>query len=404
MNVKRVAGVSVVVLIGIAVSVYFVHGLLRGRRTVEREDPVAAAPGNRRQVPVVLTPVSVRGFEERLVVQGNLEAKNLAMVSARVPGTIDRIFVDEGDRVIAGETKLFQIDSVKLQKTVEVRSQDLAVAQVAEREKQANLERVEADFHKAELDYERFKRLREQDAVTPDALENQESRYKQAKALVKHAKTLVDLSIEQKKQAEAALAIAQKDLSDSLVYAPITGSVSQRMYEQGETGKVGEAIIRIEDTTVLEVNAYLPAQYYARVRTGETRVDVSVYDIEIPDQTISYKSPTINPQMPTFELKCVLHDPPEGIVPNAMAQVTVFLERHRGLGVPSSAIQLRGDTPVVFLIENGLARTIQVETGQETDGWTEILADALPEGTPVVSMGQFLLEEDTPVTIQEGGI
>jgi len=402
MKIKIIAGmISLLLVIGGGYYLRNRTGDHPSDRTAQRTVEAAA---RKQSVPVVLTPVSIRDFEDCLTVQGKIEAKNNAMVSARIGGTIETIFVDEGDKVVAGETRLFQIDALKLEKAKEVSRVGLAVAQAAERERQANLERVEAEFEKAEIDYERAKRLHKVDAMTLDAFENQESRYKQTTALLKHAHTLVELAVEQKRQAELAFAMAEKDLSDSLVLAPIDGWVTQRLQEPGESANVGVPILRIEDTTLLEVSAHLPAQHYARVQAGETLADISVYDTEVPGQTITYKSPTINPQMPTFEMKCVIDDPPEGVVPNAMAQVTVYFSREKGLGVPSRAIQVRGATTTVFVVENNQAHKVEVETGLETDGWTAIASEQLPEGTPVVSSGQFLLEEGTPVSIQEGGI
>jgi hypothetical protein len=45
---------------------------------------------------------------------------------------------------------------------------------------------------------------------------------------------------------------------------------------------------------------------------------------------------------------------------------------------------------------------VQVETGLESDRWIEIKGEGLGESSAVVSMGQFLLEEGTQVTVQKG--
>ena len=225
-------------------------------------------PKGERAIPVVISPVSIRNFEKRLVVQGNLEARNIAMVHARVDATIQSIFVDEGDYVVAGETKLFQIDALKLEKAVEVRRQALAVAGCALNEKTANLERVEADLYKANIDYKRFKELLSDGTVSNDEFERVESHHKQAVASHKHAQTLIDLAKEQRRQAEASLEIAEKDLRDALVYAPISGEISQRYQEPGEMGDTKEPVLKIVDPSVIEVSAFLPAEYYAFVRSG----------------------------------------------------------------------------------------------------------------------------------------
>ena len=86
------------------------------------------------RVSVVTTPVTMRHFERSLLVQGNVEAKHFAMVGPRIPGTIEAIDVEEGDPVIAGQTKLFETDAVALEKNVQINRHNLTVAQCARRE------------------------------------------------------------------------------------------------------------------------------------------------------------------------------------------------------------------------------------------------------------------------------
>lgn len=354
-----------------------------------------------RRVPVVLTPVAMRDFEEDLVVQGNLEARSLAMVPARMKGTIEEIFVDEGDDVIAGETELFKLDSLKLQEAAMICRQDLTVAECSLVEKKALLERIEADMRQALNEYQRSRKLFKQNAESAQSFERSESRYRQARAQRKHAQALVDLAAEQVNQAQSKLRMAEKDLRDTLVLAPISGKVSQRFQEPGEMGEPGKAVLKLVDPTVVEVSAYLPAQYYSRVFPGATPMRLQVYGELIGEPDITYKSPTIDSRLRTFEIKSLIKNPPDGLVPGAMCEIEVMLDKHRKPGVLTQALQQRGDATVVFVVQNGTAHMVRVQTGLESDGWTEIKGDAVPAGTSVVSMGQFLLNEGTPVAIQK---
>ncbi|MBU1056461.1 MAG: efflux RND transporter periplasmic adaptor subunit [Proteobacteria bacterium] len=355
----------------------------------------------KRAIPVVLTPISIRNFEERIVVQGNLEAKNIAMVPSRVNATIETIFVDEGDLVLAGKTRLFKIDALKLNKAVEIERQAFAIADCTLNEKHANFERVEADLHKAKIDYNRFMLLLKDHIVSKDDFEQVESRYKQAVASLKLAQTLIDLAEQQKRQAETSLEMAEKDLQDAIVYAPISGKVSHRFQEPGEMGATTKPVLEIVDPAVIEVSAFLPSEYYPVVLPGKTPMRIRVYGIELNNQIISYKSPTIHEKMRTFEIKCVIKNPPENVVPGAMAEIEVLLAQRKGLGVPKASLQQRGGRTIIFLVEKDVARMVEVETGLESDGWIELKGNNLHEKTFVVSMGQFLLEEGTRVTVQK---
>jgi len=391
------------ILVGLATVACVTAGgyLLYQRRARAQETPVPEQAAAEQRIAVVTTPAAMRGFKRSLVVQGNVEARNFAMVSARVPGTIETIYVDEGDAVTADETKLFQTDAVALEQNVQIGRHNLTVATCAKREALASLEKTRADFHKAELDHGRFQRLFEQKAVTADAFEQQQSRYQQLTAAVKLAEAQVDLTAAREDQAKAALAIAEKNLADATIYAPISGTVSERLQEPGEMGNPGEPVLRIDDTTVVEVAAYLPAEYYAEVRSGQTAMEIQISGIDPGTQTVTYKSPTIDARLRAFEVKCVLTNPPEGITPGAMARIAVVLESRKGLGIPSAAIQQRGGRAVAFVVTDGVAHQVPVTTGIESDGWTEIRDSDLAEKAAVVTMGQYMVEEGTPVNIQQ---
>ena len=172
-----------------------------------KEDSSHDGLSSKLRIPVVLTPSQLMVFEDLIVVQGNLEAKNFAMVSPRIPGTIEAIYVDEGEMVVAGQAKLFQTDDLKLNKAVEIQEHELEVADFEKREKAAELERVDADLHKTELDFNRYKRLFAKDAVTADAFEQKESQYKQVQALRKLAQAQMNLAIAKENQAKASLSL-----------------------------------------------------------------------------------------------------------------------------------------------------------------------------------------------------
>ncbi len=350
---------------------------------------------------VNITPITKKTFEKRIVVQGNIEAKIYANVTARLEGTIENIFVDEGDKVIANKTKLFQIDSLKLQKAVDIKKQALAVAECSLRESQANLEQVEAELEKAETDLKRYDKLYKDNVISIDLLEQQQTRYKQTKAQKKHAVSYVDLTKEQKKQAELDLKIAEKDLSDALAIAPITGRISHKYKEIGEMGNTNDPIVRIDDTSIIEVSAFLPAQYYPSIYTDKTVMKVMVSDFNLEEQIISYKSPTIDSKLRTFEVKSIIKNPPDEVAPGAIAEITVIVEKRKGLGVPSDAVQKRNNNDVIFLVENGKAKMVTVETGLETDGWIELIGDQINEGAKVVTTGQYMLDDGTPVSVRK---
>ena len=289
-----------------------------------------------------------------------------------------------------------------MDKAKEIAEKQFGVSECAVREKEAFREQVRADFEKAQLDFDRYQRLYEEDhAVSTNTFELQESRFKQASAAMKHADALVELSRQQLDQARSNLAIANKDASDSRVKAPISGLVFKRHKEPGEMAEMGKPIIEIYDDSAMEISAFLPQELYTRVIPGETHVQVRAGGIDMGELSVSFKSPSIDLRLRNFELKTRIAPPPAGVVPGALAEIKVILDRREGLGVPTRCIQNRAGSTVVFIAEDETARMVPVSLGFETGGYTEVSGEGIFEGVSVVTMGQNLLDDRDSVIPHE---
>lgn len=354
-------------------------------------------------VPVVLSDVRSMVFREQARISGNVSAVRTALVSARIPGIIDDIYVDEGDFVTAGVTRLFQTDYVKLERAVEIAEHQVDVAVAAVDARRATLARMEANIEKTGLDLERYQRLHEQGAATQNMLEIQETQMKTATAELAEVRAGLKLALTQEKQARSNLAISRKDLSDALVIAPISGTVCRRMHEPGEIAVPGTPVIQIDDLSLVEISAFLPEIHYARVIPEKTLLTATIQGSTIPDMPVSFKNPVIHQKLRAFEIRARLQNPPSGVVPGAMADVAVLLQARENLGVPREAVLRRSRGPVIFTVAEGRARMLPVQTGLEMDGWIEISGEGIVADMPVVRMGQEQLNEGTLVAIVTEG-
>jgi|GEM_PF-174051 len=355
---------------------------------------------DRPPVPVVLQPATRRTFEEKLKISGTVLAKRFALVSARIPGTLDQVFVDAGDVVEAGKTKLFQTDALKLQQAVAIAQQQVAVAECTLQEKYALLDKTQVARDQAFADLERYRQLRQQNAIAQQVVEHQQAQCRQLEADIRHIRTLIELAKAQLEQARLNLRIAEKDLADSLVVAPISGRVSMRLKEPGEMAGAGTPVLRIEDGSLVEISVFVPSEYYDRVEEGKTKLRVRVGQTVLKDLPVTYKSPTVEPRLRTFQVKALVESPPPEVVPGALAQVEVILQTRIGVGVPAQSVVQRSGADVVFTVQEGRARALPVQLGLEMDGWREILS-GVDENTPIVSMGQSMLDDGARVRLLE---
>ena len=324
-------------------------------------------------------------FVDALRVQGAVRAKDAAGVSARIPGTIDAVFVDEGARVKKGDA-LFQVDRQNLENAVRAAKDDLAMAK-------ANLAQAEATVGKAKLDSDRMARLFDGAAVTKDALEKAQVAAKSASAAFEAAQAMVT-------KAETGLAVAEKNLSDSCVRAPYDAIVTRKHQNVGDYVGPGRCVFDVENPSVYEISFSLNAAHFARVKPGETTVRLDRPLAEVRDLAITYRAPTVNAVTRTFEVRAQLPRT-DDVAAGMLLDGEIVFASHTGQGVPSSAVADRGGSDAVFAVEGGKAVRIAVEAGLETDGWREIVRPALGPGRKIILEGMLLVNEGDEVRTQD---
>ena len=324
-------------------------------------------------------------FVDALRVQGTVRAKDAAGVSARIPGTIDAVFVDEGACVKKGDA-LFQVDRQNLENAVRAAKDDLAMAK-------ANLAQAEATVGKAKLDADRMARLFDGAAVTKDALEKAEVAAKSASAAFEAAQATVT-------KAETGLAVAEKNLSDSCVRAPYDAIVTRKHQNVGDYVGPGKCVFDVENPSVYEISFSLNAAHFARVKPGETTVRLDRPLAGKRDLAITYRAPTVNAVTRTFEVRAQLPRT-DDVAAGMLLDGEIVFASHTGQGVPSSAVADRGGSDAVFAVEDGKAVRIAVEAGLETDGWREIVRPTLGSDRKIILEGMLLVNEGDEVRTQD---
>lgn len=368
-------------------------------------DAAAAPMGETASRPPVLVQYAQArklAFFDSISADGELKSRYYALVSPRISGVIDDIYVREGDRAEQGKTVLFQIENEKLSQAVDHARQSLVIARSTVDEKQASLAKVQADHAKAEKDCARNRFLYEKKVVSLSELEVHETKLMQLEAEMKVAETNLVLARQNISLAEITLKMSEKDLRDSIMYAPIDGFVSERHSEPGEMGTPGNSIVRIDGTHHLKAVAYLPGQYFPRIDIGDSIAAVQVHGKKIDDFPISYKAPGIDSSLRTFEIWADVPGDGRHAVFGAQCVITVILRETKGIGVPRDAVQYRDGRYWVFVPDGKVAKMIEIKPGLETDGWTELLDSPLGEGGRVIVEGQFLLEDGHPIRERDG--
>lgn len=357
-----------------------------------------SAPVKSRGIPITVASVKAMDFQDRFSTQGSIRALRYAAVTPKSDGTILEIYVREGDRVKRG-SPLFKTDNIRQEEALRMAQRDLEGASFAAEERRQALIRARADLERVELDYRRFGELLKDGAVSQSMFDDVSTRYRQAKAMVRSAESMLKAAEASLSKARAALGIAQKNYGDTTVFSPMDGMISRRMAEPGEMGHPGVPVLRIDDPSILEVQAFLPAELYPKISVGRTKLTIEdpsgLYRETLP---VTTKAPVVDPTTRTFEVRCRTKGSPYK-VPGAMANVTVQLGSRRSLGVTAKGVVQKESGPVVYVVNGSSVKEVPVATGLRSNGWVEITSGDLKEGTDIAAEGASMLSNGSVVRV-----
>ena len=179
--------------------------------------------------------------------------------------------------------------------------------------------------------------------------------------------------------------------------APIAGVVTELLAREGMTVVVGSTLFRINGLGTVWANAEVPESQAVLLRPG-TRVQAR--SPSAPGMVFNGKVqailPDVNPATRTLKARLELANPGQRLVPGMFVQMQFLgMAGKKALLVPTEAVIQTGKRTVVMLSEpDGRFRPVDVETGLESEGLTEIRR-GLQAGQRVVVSSQFLIDSES---------
>ncbi|MDH5758986.1 MAG: efflux RND transporter periplasmic adaptor subunit [Gemmatimonadota bacterium] len=258
-----------------------------------------------------------------------ITSERVADVATRMSGTVERVFVDVGSRVAAGDA-LVRLDA---------------------RDVDARVSAARAMEELAERSFRRVESLTSDGAASQHELD-------QARAGLEAAR--------------ASRAEAEAQEAYAVVRSPFAGVVTRRSVDPGDLAVPGRPMITVMSPGALKVVADLPAHRAGTIAVGDP-VRIRTGDMVPLVGRVARVVPALGEGGRTFRVEATLEGG-ANVTPGSYARIEVARVGSAARWIPADAVVTRGQLRGVYALEDGTLRLRWVRLGQERDGAYELLA------------------------------
>lgn len=298
--------------------------------------------------------------QQRVALQGTVEATRTAAVASRVMAMVVAVHAKPGEAVAAGQV-LVEIDA--------------QAAKGQESQARGALAQAEAALSLAQRNYERFKALHASAAASDLELDLAKMQYEQAKGAVEQARGAV----------EAAAAVA----GDTRVVSPFAGRVAAKLVDVGDLAAPGRPLVMVESATGRRLVLKVPESVGASLHVGDevpVKIDALPGAGEVRGRIVEM-TPGADPMSHTFTVKVELGgiEAASGLAGRAWLP----LGTRNAVAVPPEAVVVQGGLSMVVVRDaEGRARSRAVTLGDVlADGRVEVLSGLSGDEHVLVGVG-----------------
>jgi len=284
---------------------------------------------------------------------------NDAWLEAQISAPIASLDKRIGDAVADGEV-LVRLDCRRF-----TREQELAAAKVAVLEARENL---------AAQRLERARELRRSKNIAEEAFNQREAEYASAQS--------------ETQAQEVALSITRDDVERCEIKAPFAGVVTAREAQLGELAAPGKRLVRLLDTTTVELSAQLPVRDIASLQ--QASVATYRHNGQAYGARLRAVVPSVETGTRSQEIRLTL----DGPAPPPGASGRLHWQLATGL-LPAEYLVRRADNLGVLVVRDGAAAFVSVAGAREG----RPASVDLPPHTQVITAGRYRVSHGDPITV-----
>ena len=356
----------------------------------------------------VLTVVH-KDMMKNIILTGKTVPVSQVDIVAKYAGKITQVNVDLGQSVSLGQELIIQDNSdvniLLAENGAGLRQAD-ADAIESNASFEASYQKAQADYQHSVTNYQRYKALFDQGAISKENLDNQEQLVTAAQAaLDTWSKQMASGSVATvaskqaaSDKARSAVDALQNQKNDLVLRAPRAGIIGYRQAEVGMMAQTGQKLLSIVDNSNIFVDCSVSEQDIGQIVMGML-TNISIESLgKAYTGKIIYISPAMDTTTQTFTIRIALDHLDNSIKTGMFARTTIdVVLRPRTLFVPKEAVLSTNGTDRVFVVDGNSQVTERVvKLGLRNDKGAEILS-GINEGEQVAVTNLARLKTGTTI-------
>jgi membrane fusion protein (multidrug efflux system) len=332
---------------------------------------------------------------------GTLMAEEQADVAAETAGRVVAAPVERGTPVTQG-TALVTVSSTETE--AQLKEAQANAAQLEARlgltpsgsfevDAVPEVQNAKAAYELAQSEFNRIKSLLDQKVVSQSEFDQRRTQMDASRQQYEAAKNGAAQQYQMLQAARARVALAHKAFTDTVVRAPFTGVVAQRLVSVGDYVTKGMKIAVVVRVNPLRVQLTVPEQFISAVSIGQpVGFVVDAYPGRQFEGRVKYVAPALQADQRALTIEAIVPNPNGDLKPGLFATARIEQQaRTPGVVVPLSAVQTRGGSSRVFVVKGDRVEERVVSTGQALGDSIEI-SNGLKSGERVATtnVGQLV--------------
>lgn len=311
------------------------------------------------KVPVEATKIIRGEIANYYAANAILESVEEADVIAKVQGLVEQVLVEEGDYVEAGQV-LAKIDTTRYQLILDQRK--------------AELRQVKSEF-------DRLNSSQNKGLISADQLEKLQW---------------------QIKSLQATTNLAELDVKEATVTAPISGFISTRYVKKGNLVQQyqHQNLFHIVSQQSLQGILHLPEGQFSNVKVGQNaKLTIPAANNQQFVAKVERISPVIDAKSGTFKVIIIMDNSKKQLNAGMFAEVKLEYGVHQDtLLAPSNSILTMDNRSIAYLVVDGKAVKTDIVTGYQENGLVEVVS-GIDEGATLITAGHNNLKDQADVNV-----